>query len=68
MNETKTKARTCVACGSGHRAVWPKDNPYFCSMRCAAVDNHMNSPYRWCGKHHEWYHEDDGCYECEKGE
>ena len=64
MNATKQSIRTCEIHIS-KPAKWPKNDPHFCTMRCAAIDNHMNTTQRWCDKH-GWYHKDDGCYECER--
>jgi hypothetical protein len=59
------KAR-CFQCVD-KRATFPKDNPMFCTQRCAAehgVASTVNLV--WCEIHKEW--NDNGCWDCEYGE
>jgi hypothetical protein len=59
------KARTCERHGD-KRAKWPKNDPHFCTMKCAANHAIECTRYQWCDKHGDWFHPDDGCYECQK--
>lgn len=61
-------SRHCEACGTCRRAKWPKSDPHFCTMRCAANSAYQESRMKWCEKHGDWYHEDDGCYDCQRAE
>lgn len=61
-------ARFCERCGTVRHARWPKSDPHFCSMRCAAENAVGNTNMLWCDNHGDWYHQDDGCYDCQKEE
>jgi hypothetical protein len=56
------KAR-CYQCVD-KRATFPKEEPVFCTQRCAADYgvSHTLSLY-WCSVHNEW--NDNGCWACE---
>ena len=57
------KAR-CFQCVD-KKATFPKENPLFCTQRCAAecgVGSMLNT--EWCEKCNEWG--DGGCWGCEE--
>lgn len=69
------RATPCLNCGKKPAKCLPAvlketccDEPFFCSLRCAAVYgyNQAINIETFCPVHREWHNSDDGCAKCDE--
>ena len=54
----------CMECAK-RPAVWPKTNPMFCTVTCAAKYGVGKGDEKtYCRTHKQWYYFDESCPDC----